>query len=70
MKDSKTGRTYVKLVNALPVELQLDVRGLSLSGARGERFSGKPEEQQLKCEPVTLGSEVVLPPYSLTVVEQ
>lgn len=69
VKDSKTGKTYVKLVNALPVELQLDVRGLQLSGAKGEGFSGKPEEQRLQCHPVTIGDKVTLPPYSLQVVE-
>lgn len=70
VRDSKTGKTYVKLINALPVELQLDVRGLSLSNAKGEGFSGKPEQQRLQCEPVTLnGSQITLPPYSLRVVE-
>jgi alpha-L-arabinofuranosidase len=69
VKDSKTGKTYVKLVNALPVELQLDVHGLSLSNAQGEGFSGKPEEQRLQCEPVTLSSQqITLPPYSVRVV--
>ena len=69
VRDSKTGKTYAKLVNALPVALQLDVRGLSLEGAVGEHFNGKPEEQKLACQPVTLGSEITLQPYSLTVVE-
>ncbi len=69
VKDSKTGKTYVKLVNALPVELKLDVRGLSLSGAKGEGFSGQPEDRQLNCHPVTLGDQITLPPYSFRVVE-
>lgn len=69
VKDSKTGKTYVKLVNALPVELQLDVRGMTLAGARGEGFNGKPEEQRLTCEPVELGEKITLPPYSFRVVE-
>ena len=70
VRDSKTGATFLKLVNALPVELQLDVRGLSLSNARGEGFSGKPEQQSLKCEPVNLnGSQITLPPYSFRVVK-
>ncbi len=69
VKDSKTGKTYVKLVNALPVELQLDVRGISLNGAQGEGFNGMPEDRQLECQPVTLGSQLTLPPYSLRVVE-
>ena len=69
VKDSRTGKTYVKLVNALPVELQLDVRGLSLQGAKGEGFSGKPTDQKLQCQPVTLGEQISLPPYSFQVVE-
>ena len=69
VKDSKTGKTYVKLVNALPVALQLDVHGLSLSGARGEGFSGTPTDQKLQCLPVTLGEQITLPPYSFQVVE-
>jgi alpha-L-arabinofuranosidase len=70
VKDSKTGKTFVKLVNALPVELRLEVRGLSLEGARGEGFSGAPEEQRLQCEPITLsGQQLSLPPYSMRVVE-
>ena len=70
VRDSRTGKTYVKLVNALPVELQLDIQGLSLSGSRGEGFQGKPEDLNLKCEPVTLdGNAITLPPYSLRVVE-
>jgi alpha-L-arabinofuranosidase len=69
VKDTKTGKTYVKLINALPVEMQLSVSGLSLNGARGEGFCGKPEDQRLNCEPVTLGEQIVLPPYSMRVVE-
>ncbi len=69
VKDSKTGKTYVKLVNALPVELQLDVKGLQLDNAKGEGFNGKPEDRNLKCEPITLDGDIVLPPYSFRVVE-
>ena len=69
VKDSKTGKTYVKLVNALPVELRLQVKGLSLAGAKGEGFSGQPEDRKLNCHPVTLGEHIVLPPYSFQVVE-
>ena len=69
VSDSRTGKTYVKLVNALPTELNLNVEGLSLKGARGERFSGKPEDRKADCTPLTLGDDITLPPYSLTVVE-
>jgi len=70
VRDSKTGSTYLKLVNALPVALQLDVLGLSLSNAQGEGFSGKREQQRLQCEPVSLnGTKITLPPYSFRVVK-
>jgi len=69
VKDSKTGKTFVKLVNALPAKLDLKVEGLSLTGARGEGFSGKPTDQNARCVPLQLGDHITLPPYSLTVVE-
>lgn len=69
VKDSKTGKTFVKLVNALPVEVRLNVKGLNLTGAHGETFSGKPEDQHLQCQPLTIGNEVTLPPYSFLAVE-
>lgn len=69
VRDSKTGKTYVKLVNALPVSLNLSVEGLSLLGARGEGFTGKPEDQKAACIPLQLGDRITLPPYSLSVVE-
>ncbi|MBR6121903.1 MAG: carbohydrate binding domain-containing protein [Prevotella sp.] len=69
VRDSKTGKTFVKLVNALPVAVKLSVEGLSLTGACGEGFSGKPEEQQLNITNLQLGDNITLPPYSLSVVE-
>ena len=68
VKDSKSGKTHVKLVNALPVAVNLSVEGLSLSGAKGEGFCGKPEEQKVTMVPLTLGEHITLPPYSLSVV--
>ena len=70
VRDSKTGRTYVKLVNALPSELAVSVQGLDIpSNARTESFSGKPEDQQLTVETGEAGSQIVLPPYSMKVIE-
>ena len=62
VRDSKTGKTYVKLVNALPAAISLSVEGLSLSGARGEGFSGKPEDQKVNCITLQLGDHITLPP--------
>ena len=77
VKDSKTGKTYLKLVNALPVELQLQTEGIAIPAqAKTEGFEGRPTDQQLR--PVAsggspassvVGSQLRLPPYSMRVVE-
>ena len=70
VKDSKTGKTYVKLVNALPVSLELSVSGLDIPAtAKTEGFSGKPEEQRLTLTTGEAGSQLTLPPYSMKVIE-
>ena len=69
VKNSKTGKTYVKLVNALPVPLDIAVNGLTIpASAKTEGFEGKPEEQHLTVKTGEVGSSVVLPPYSLRVI--
>ena len=80
VKDSKTGKTYVKLVNALPVALQLTVKGLDIpSTAKTEGFEGKPEDQNLTSFPLTRLPEtsvngnaeatITLPPYSFRIID-
>jgi alpha-L-arabinofuranosidase len=70
VRDSKTGKTYLKLVNALPVELQLQTEGMDIPAtARTEGFEGKPELQQLNVKNGVVGSSLCLPPYSMRVVE-
>ena len=77
VKDSKTGKTYLKLVNALPVELQLQTEGIAIPAhAKIEGFEGRPTEQQLHSvasgdSPASsiVGSQLRLPPYSMRVVE-
>ncbi|MBR1394795.1 MAG: carbohydrate binding domain-containing protein [Prevotella sp.] len=70
VKDSKTGRTCLKLVNALPCELQLTVSGLDVPAtAPTEGFSGKPGDQRLTIETGIAGSRITLPPYSLRVIK-
>ena len=73
VKDSKTGKTFLKLVNALPCELQLTVNGLDIPAtARTEGFSGAPEDQKLTIESGQTGqggSLIVMPPYSFRVIE-
>ena len=70
VKDSKTGKTYLKLVNALPCGLTVDVQGLDIPAtARTEGFSGKPEDQKLDITTGEAGSQITLQPYSFKVIE-
>ena len=69
VRDSKTGKTYVKLVNALPVSLELTVGGLNIPPtAETEGFDGKPEDQKLEIKTGQAGDTIILPPYSLRVI--
>ena len=70
MKNSKNGKTYVKLVNALPLPVKLTVNGLDIpTTAKSEGFDGKPEEQKLNIKTEDVGSEITLPAYSLRIIE-
>ena len=71
VRDSKTGRRYLKLVNALPVELTLTVQGLTIpAGCRTEGFSGKPEDQRIEVTSgMTDNGAVKLPPYAFRIIE-
>ena len=70
VRNSKTGKTYLKLVNALPCELHLTVDGLTIPAtAKTEGFEGKPEEQHLEMKRSEVGSAIVLPPYSFRSIE-
>ena len=72
VRDSKTGRRYLKLVNALPVPLELTIQGLTIPGdAEVEGFNGQPEDQQVKIvkEKIQTGGKgVTLPPYAFRVI--
>jgi len=68
--DSRTGKHYLKLVNALPVTLQLTAEGLSLpASVECEQFSGDVEDQRAKAVRLTTDSPLTLPPYTLRVME-
>ena len=71
VRDSKTGKKYLKLVNALPQPLTLDVNGLTIpADAKCEGFEGTPEEQTIEVKPCPLnGGSILLPPYSFRVIE-
>lgn len=78
VKDSKTGKAYLKLVNVLPTELEvtLGLKAVALSGQalKYEGFCGKPGEQRsekLRGEfPIRQDAKltVTLKPYSLYVL--
>ena len=80
VKDSRTGKTYLKLVNALPSSVKLDVKGLSLPAyPLWEGFSGRPADTKVNVRIpdddhsgerlVIDGQTITLPPYSVRVVE-
>ena len=66
-KDSRLAREFVP---ALPVELTINLAGLTLpEGAKAEGFNGQPEEQnvEIKSEEVK-GNKLILPPYAFKVI--
>ena len=71
VRDSKTGRSYLKLVNALPVELTIQVNGLTIpADSKTEEFSGQPEDQKLEIKQGVAGpNALTLPPYTFRVIE-
>ncbi|MCI6501494.1 MAG: alpha-N-arabinofuranosidase, partial [Prevotella sp.] len=69
--DSKSGKKYVKLVNALPSTLKLNVSGLDISGNTAiEGFRGMPADKAVQpADGVKVeGSAITLPPYSVVCV--
>ncbi|MCR4583463.1 MAG: alpha-N-arabinofuranosidase [Prevotella sp.] len=71
VRDTKTGRRYLKLVNALPVSLTVSLDGLTLpENATAEGFSGQPEQQQVESETSMMkrADSVEVPPYAFRVV--
>ena len=71
VKNTKTGKTFLKLVNALPVPLTLNIEGLTIPvGTKMEGFEGKPEEQKLTIQTTETGQKTIeLPPYSFRAIE-
>ena len=71
VRNSKTGKTYLKVINALPERLILDVEGLTIpQGSKAIGFDGQPEDQQVELKTEELaGKSLTLPPYSIRVIE-
>ena len=70
VRDTKTGRRYLKLVNALPVALTLRINGLNIpAGSHFEQFSGQPEDQKIDVTSgTTTAAAITLPPYAFRVI--
>ena len=68
--DSKTGKKYLKLVNALPTTLQLKVEGITLpTSVQCEQLTGNVEDQNAHAETISTDSPTTLPPYCLRVIQ-
>ena len=67
--NTTTGKRYLKLVNALPATLQLNLEGLDLPATvECEQLSGNVEDQYAKAVRITTDKPLTLPPYTLRVI--
>ena len=71
VSDSKTGRRFLKLVNALPVPLQLSVIGIDVpQSVVCEELTGESiTDQRATTHTVSTDQPLTLPPYTLRVIE-
>jgi len=67
--DTKSGHRYLKIANALPVPLTVNVEGMELPASMNyEGFGGQPSEQKVSIEKGSChGGALTLPPYSLRI---
>ena len=69
VRDSKTGRRYLKLVNALPRTLKIKVEGLTLTAkVKCEQLTGAIDDQMAKAQMVETTEPTTLPPYTIRVI--
>ena len=73
VRDSKSGKRFLRLVNALPlpVNITLDAIKLPVDNLHFEGFTGKPADMAVTplTDLQTTDNEVLLPAYSVVVVE-
>lgn len=71
VKDTKSGKSYLRLINALPVATEIDLQGLTLPDEYlYEELSGKPSDIQVCTQLIkTKGTRSIkMPPYSFRVI--
>ncbi len=71
VRDTKSGKIYLKLVNALPAQLTINVDGLQIpDGAAMEEIVGQvTDENIIPTKATTSGQQQTLKPYSVRVIE-
>ena len=70
IKDTKSGRQYLRLVNALPVATEITVNGITLPDTyEYEQLSGKPGDTHVSTQKGKgKGKTIPMPPYSFKVI--
>ncbi len=70
VKDSRTGKTTIKLVNALPASVTVSLQGLDIpAGAKMEGFTGKPADKKVEEVGGTeQGKQIELQPYMVKAI--
>lgn len=69
VRDSKTGKRYLKLINALPSTLKIRVEGINLPATvKCQQFTGSIDDQKAKTTEIETNEPTTLPPYSLRVI--
>lgn len=70
VRDSQSGKTYLKLVNALPATLTVTVEGMSIpESAQTAGFGGKVSDNRVfEKSGLQNGQQVVMEPYSVKVI--
>ena len=70
VRDSKTGKRYLKLVNALPSTLKISIKGIDLpANVKCQQFTGAIDDQKAKTVEIETNEPTTLPPYSLRIIE-
>ena len=70
VRDSKSGKRYLKLINALPTTLHITVEGIQIPATvKCQQFTGAIDDQKAKTEEIETSTPTLLPPYSLRVIE-